>query len=304
MFVRRRSWLGPSLQSLYIAVNCALLEPFDIVDLVRQILSCAPNLNDLTLSIGSSAVREIIRDAHYPFSLLRFASPAVDSQSTPDGEFSSFLRGLDSLEELVVLSDPLLEITNDISIGGITPQSLPRLHSLFANPQMVMTLVPGRPVTRVGIQHGVLGYPDYEPFATALSRSLAQIDVVDVSIIYTWIYVLLVHDNGLVTAMHRHSVQPKHLRIKLALRAEEADVEDDAELFHKMYPDLLAVLGRMDCSGFDRLETLEVTQRSGSVAWMRRAGASFQTEGGIFAQMKRACPSLKVLNLFDVVIRD
>ncbi|KAG9075773.1 hypothetical protein FS749_012521, partial [Ceratobasidium sp. UAMH 11750] len=117
-FVRRSSWLGSSLQSLYIAVNYAALGPFGtLVDSVRQILSCAPNLNDLTLSIGSSAVREIIWDIHYPFSLIRFASPAVGSQSAPDGEFSSFLRGQDSLEELVVLSDPLLEITNDVAIG-------------------------------------------------------------------------------------------------------------------------------------------------------------------------------------------
>ncbi|KAG8689092.1 hypothetical protein FRC08_011123, partial [Ceratobasidium sp. 394] len=166
------------------------------------------------------AIREIIRGADYSFSLTRLASPIITSQFSPDVEFSLFLEGLDALEELVVLSDPLCEIANDIPIGDINPQFLPRLRSISANLENLMTLIPGRPVSHVSIPHGVLDPSECDTLAATLSRSLVPIDSLDVPSFYYWIYSLLSSSGGLLAAIHRHSVRPKHLAINMTISTE------------------------------------------------------------------------------------
>ncbi|KAG8705893.1 hypothetical protein FRC08_001391 [Ceratobasidium sp. 394] len=256
----------------------------------------------------SKAVQEIIRDAHYPFSLTRFASPVAATQPPHDGEFSRFLQGLDTLEELVILNDPLCEIANDTAIGEISPQSLPRLRSVSANLENLTTLVPGRPVSRVSMQSAAPSLPEYDTLAATLSRSLTPIDSLDVSSGHHWIYLLLSSPDGLFAAMHRHSIRPKHLTINMTLSAKHLEQPisewDDVHFFDYLYQNLLIELAYLELDEFHRLETLKITQRSGSTAWMETKTNSIDQQRWAFEIMKQSCPLLRVLSLFGVVIQD
>ncbi|KAG9087035.1 hypothetical protein FS749_003214 [Ceratobasidium sp. UAMH 11750] len=278
-----------------------LLHP--LANSIRQALSHITSLRDLTLLLQHKAVKSIFRDAKYPFSLVRLACPAVSGR-----EFSRFLHSQLTLEEFVVLRGVRGGVTVGTIIRNINSESLPRLESVSASFETLATLVPGRPVTKVSTGPATLSPGDYETFASSISRSSAQVDVVDLSLSYLWATTVLSNSSRLFAALYRHSVQPKHLTINLTL-PEILNTQDPiiwhkyaSDMLEDFYPAILNCLEHLDLSMFYRLESLEITQRKGLTVWIKRE-QPFREEHLVLEMMTHSISSLRALKLFGLEIQ-
>ncbi|KAG8774793.1 hypothetical protein FRC12_001827 [Ceratobasidium sp. 428] len=299
-----RSILKDLTQSLNInpkQTTVKLLYP--LANTIRQALSHMTSLRNLTLSLQHKAVKSIFRDASYPFSLTRLACPAISGR-----EFYRFLHSQVLLEELVVLRSVRGGITVGTVLRNVNSESLPRLQSVSASFETLAALIPGRPVTRVSTGPAALGPGDYDTFASSLSQSSAQMNVVDLSISYLWTTTVLSNSSRLFASLHRYSVQPRHLIINLTL----PDIlhTRDPTIWHRyasdmledFYAAILNCLEHLDLSAFRRLEIFEITQRQGLTIWIKR-NRPFSEEQLVLEAMKRSVPSLKTLSLFGLEIR-
>ncbi|KAH7332687.1 hypothetical protein B0J17DRAFT_709698 [Rhizoctonia solani] len=118
---------------------------------IIQILAQVPNIIELNLSLGSSTVDFILKEPHYPFSLLRLSIVPRKNAS-----FVEFLKMQPQIRHIILKLDRSWSNYDhrpewsEIS-SPLDPSILPKLESIQSEKVDACFLIPCRPVTSVSV---------------------------------------------------------------------------------------------------------------------------------------------------------
>ncbi|KAG8796574.1 hypothetical protein FRC12_019081 [Ceratobasidium sp. 428] len=135
---------------------------------IRTALHLTPNLEDLNLSLASTPFSAIFRESRFPFTLRRFTGPLHASHG-----FARFLSKQVLMEELYVSQTP-----RGFALQRIDPASLPKLCRVFSGFQTLSSLVPSRPLSRIGCT--TLSPNEFAEFGDLLTCSTSPVQCLDV----------------------------------------------------------------------------------------------------------------------------
>ncbi|KAG8686775.1 hypothetical protein FRC08_012326 [Ceratobasidium sp. 394] len=269
-----------------------LIIVFYIDTLLREAISHTPNLQNLVLLVAPSIIERVFQNIQCSLVLNQFTCCLSSGK-----ELSCFLNSQHALEELVFSADEYLRpapLNQDLLVN-LKPQSLPSLRSVSANLVALSILIPGRPVNKASTGTWRLKSDNFAAFAEVLSRSTAQLDMVEISLFAGDVIPSLSNDDGLLPALRHCSVQPRRLTLNLSTYRY-------FYLKAMKYSALLEALRGLDLDGFTRMENFEIIQSSGPTSWATQ-DPPFVQEHSVFEAMKQSCPSMKTLNLLGLEIQ-
>ncbi|KAG8732646.1 hypothetical protein FRC12_019186 [Ceratobasidium sp. 428] len=150
---------------------------------LRDLLLLTPNLSKLSVLLPAAVTRYLIEEPRYPFSL-RYLCMTADSSE----KFLGFLRSQNQIESICLWKESRASIAPSQHQSAVflsQPDLLPHLQSIESTGFWIQSLVPSRPVSRVGCDRSdcIERLSELRIINCALSQSSASLTYLSIGLL-------------------------------------------------------------------------------------------------------------------------